>query len=222
MLCALKSFFKFLVEIERVIQVSPAAQVKCGEKEKSLSKAFSEAEVTALIDTASEHRLIDQMILELLYGLGFRVSETAPNQLENMDFEPKSIRIEGKGDVEWINPIHDNTLIRVKMFMKKNGITSGWLLPSKLDKTVPMSRESIYKIVKRIAARSGVDSKNVSPHVFRHSFTTHMLNAGCDMALVQEYLGHSDISTTKIYAKVSQKNTQDTFKKYHPLAATSI
>ncbi|WP_090807187.1 tyrosine-type recombinase/integrase [Paenibacillus sp. 276b] len=113
-----------------------------------------------------------------------------------MDFEPKSIRIEGKGDVEWINPIHDNTLIRIKMFMKKNGITSRWLLPSKLDKTVPMSRESIYKIFKRIAAKSGVDTRNVSPHVFRHSFAIHMLNAGCDMALVQEYLGHSDISTT--------------------------
>jgi integrase/recombinase XerD len=214
MLCALKSFFKFLVEIERVIQVSPAAQVKCGEKEKSLPKAICEAEVTALIDTASEHRLIDQMILELLYGLGFRVSETAPNQLENMDFDPKSIRIEGKSNVEWINPIHDNTLIRIKMFMKKNGITSGWLLPNKLNKTVPMSRESIYKIVKRIAAKSGVDPRNVSPQVFRHSFATHMLDAGCDMALVQEYLGHADIATTKIYAKVSQKNKQETFGKF--------
>lgn len=83
-----------------------------------------------------------------------------------------------------------------------------------------MSRESIYKIVKRVAIRSGVDPKIVSPYVFHHSFATHMLNAGCNMALVQEYLGHEDIATTKIYAKVSQKNKQTSLSEFHPLATT--
>lgn len=220
MLCALKTFFNYLVDIERVIKESPAAKVKCGKKKKSLPKAISKSDVTSLISTATEHRLKDQMVLELLYGLGGRASEIANIRVENINFDEKYIRIRGKGDTERLSPIHDNALILIKMFMKQNNITSGWLLPSKLDKTVPMSRESIYKISKRIAARSGVDPRNVSPHVFRHSFATHMLDAGCDMALVQEYLGHADIATTKIYAKVSQKNKQETFSRLHPLATT--
>lgn len=143
-----------------------------------------------------------------------------PIGVENINFVEKNVSIVGKGDKERICHIHDNALILIGMYMKKYNITSGWLLPSKLDKTVPMSRQSIYKIVKRIAAKSGVDPKKVSPHAFGHSFATHMLNAGCDMALVQEYLGHEDIATTKIYAKVSQKNKQETFREFHLLATT--
>lgn len=220
MLCALKTFFKYLVEIEKVILESPADKVKCGKKKKSLPKAISKSDVADLIGTATEHRLKDQLVLELLYGLGGRVSEIATIRVESINFEEGFIRITGKGDKERISPIHDSCLILIKLYMKRFKITSGWLFPSKSDKTVPMSRESIYKIVKRTAEKSGVDPRTVSPHVFRHSFATHMLDAGCDMALVQEYLGHEDIATTRIYAKISQTNKKETFKKFHPLATT--
>jgi site-specific recombinase XerD len=220
MICALKTFFTYLVEIERIVTDSPAEKVKCGKKKKSLPKAISQTEVTSLISTAAEYRLKDQLVLELLYGLGGRVSEVANIRIENINFEKGFITIRGKGDKERMNPIHDNALVLIKLFMKKFKITSGWLFPSKSDKSVPMARESLYKIVKKIAAESGIDPRAVSPHVFRHSFATHMLDAGCDMAIVQEYLGHADIATTKIYAQISQTNKKETFTRFHPLATT--
>lgn len=219
MLCALKTFFKYLVEIEGVIQTSPADQVKCSKKEKSLPKAISQNDVISILNAASKRRIKDRLIIELLYGLGGRVSEIANIRVEDIDFEESFIRIvKGKGNKERQNPIHASCLELIKMYMKKYKITSGWLFPSKLDKSKPMSRESIFKIVKRLAAESGVDPRVVSPHVFRHSFATHLLDNGCDMAIVQEYLGHEDISTTKIYAQISKANKKETFSRFHPLA----
>ncbi|ALA07183.1 putative recombinase XerD [Brevibacillus phage SecTim467] len=220
MLCSLKTFFKYLVDIEHAVKDSPAAQVKCGKKEKPLPKAISKTDVNSLITTATEHRLKDQLIIELLYGLGGRVSEIAKIRVEDINFEEGFIRMKGKGKKTRENPIHAGCLELIKLFMFKHKITSGWLLPSKLDPSAPMSREGIYKVVKRVASISGIDPRAVSPHVFRHSYATHLLDNGCDMAIVQEYLGHEDIATTKIYAQISKKNKKETFAKYHPLANT--
>jgi site-specific recombinase XerD len=217
MICALKTFFNYLVEVEELITKSPAASIKCGKIEKSLPKAISQGEASSII-SAAESRLKDQVIIELLYGLGGRVSEIVNIKVEDIDFDQEVIRIIGKGKKERRNPIHSGCLELIKLYMKKRKITSGYLFPCKLDKSKPMSRESIYKLVKRIAKNAGVDVASVSPHVFRHSYATHMLENGCDMAVLQEYLGHEDISTTKIYAQVTTQVKRDNYKKFHPLA----
>lgn len=219
-LCALKTFYKYLKDIEQVIAISPAEKVKCGKKEKSLPKAASQGDVITLLQTASESRLKDRVVLELLYGLGLRASELVSLDIRDINFEEGFIHIHGKGMKERMNPIHENGIALIRAYMKRYKISSGWLFPRRDDKSRPMSREAVNRIVTRIKADAGLQDQPITPHTFRHSYATHMLDNGCDMALVQEYLGHEDIATTRIYAHVSKTNKKETFKKFHPLAHT--
>ncbi len=216
---ALKTFFKYLHEIEEVIPSSPADKIKNGKREKSLPKAVSEDVIMSLINQAD--RLKDRLIVELLYGLGGRASEVASLRVESIDFDSGGILLDGKGSIERMNPIHPSCLELIRTYMRRYKITSGWLFPNRLDHSRHMNRQAINYLVNELADKAGVDRSLVSPHVFRHSFATHMLENGCDMAIVQEFLGHADIATTKIYARVSQKNKKETLAKFHPLANLS-
>lgn len=217
-LCSIKAFYKYLSEVEKVIPSSPAEDIKLNAREKSLPKALSKSDVMKLLAVASEDGIKSRLIVELLYGLGGRVSEIASLRVEDIDFEECYIRIVGKGNKERHNPIHEGCVQLIKEYMKKYNITSGYLFPHRLNKDKHITREAIFLKVKNLADKAGIDRSIVSPHVFRHSFATHLLDNGCDMAIVQEYLGHEDISTTKIYAKVTRGNKKNNFMKFHPLA----
>lgn len=217
-LCSLKAFYKYLSEVEKVITSSPTDEIKISSREKSLPKALTESEVMRLLSAASEDGIKSRLYIELLYGLGGRVSEVASLRVDDIDFEDCYIRIIGKGNKERHNPIHEGCVNLIKKYMEAYGITSGYLFPHRFDKSKHITREAIFMKVKDIAEKAGIDKSLVSPHVFRHSFATHMLDHGCDMAMVQEFLGHEDISTTKIYAKVTRGNKANTFKNFHPLA----
>jgi integrase/recombinase XerD len=97
-------------------------------------------------------------------------------------------------------------------------VHEGFLFPHKTDPTKHMTRVNAWDRVKKLAAKAGVSPDKVSPHVFRHSYATHLLDKGCDMAIVQEFLGHEDIATTRIYAHVTQTNKKSKFNQFHPLA----
>lgn len=217
-LCSIKAFYKYLSEVEKVIPSSPAEDIKLNAREKSLPKALSKSDVMKLLAVASEDGIKSRLIVELLYGLGGRVSEIASLRVEDIDFEDCYIRIVGKGNKERHNPIHEGCVQLIKEYMEKYNITSGYLFPHRLNKNKHITREAIFLKAKSLADKAGIDRSLVSPHVFRHSFATHLLDNGCDMAIVQEYLGHEDISTTKIYAKVTRGNKKNNFMKFHPLA----
>lgn len=215
-LTSLKVFYKYLCDVERVISSSPAKEVKFKSREKSLPKALSMSDTMKFLAAASKDGIKSRLIIELLYGLGGRVTEIASLRVEDIDMDENYVRIVGKGNKERHNPIHESCIELLKRYLVDYKITSGYLFPHRFDETRHITREAIYLKVKDLADSVGID--NVSPHVFRHSYATHMIDNGCDMAIVQEFLGHEDIATTKIYAKVSRGNKASNFKHFHPLA----
>lgn len=220
--CSLKAFFNYMKDVEKVYKESPADSVKTAKKENTLPKYIPEQEVQSMLTAAAESSLRDRLIIELLYGSGGRVSEVASLRVEDIDFDDAFISLFGKGDKERSNPIHESCIVLIQEYMKERGITSGYLFPHKNDPNRHMTREAIGKIVKRLAVKAGLDPSKVSPHVFRHSFATHMLENGCDMAQVQELLGHEDISTTRIYARITKNSKRSNYMKFHPLASSVL
>jgi site-specific recombinase XerD len=215
---ALKGFFKYLVTIARVVQESPAEEIKTTKTDSSLPKYIAQVDVQSILQAATESSTKDRLQIELLYGSGGRVSEVASLKIEDIDFTDSFISLFGKGSKERNNPIHESCIILIKRYMNETGITSGYLFPLKGDSSRHATREGIGKAVKRVAVKAGIDPKKISPHVFRHSFATHMLDNGCDMSHVQELLGHEDIATTRIYAKITKTNKKSNYAKFHPLA----
>ena len=220
--CALKAFFKYMKEVEKVFQESPAEEIRTTKKEKSLPKYIHEQEIQDILVAAAESSTRDRLVIELLYGSGGRVSEIAQLRVEDIDFDEAFVSLFGKGSKERSNPIHEGCVELIRLYMEEYGITSGYLFPHRGDSARHITREAIGKIVKRVAAKAGIDPNKVSPHVFRHSFATHLIDNGCDMAQVQELLGHEDISTTKIYARITKKSKQASYVKFHPLATKSV
>lgn len=217
--CSLKSFFNYLATVEKVIDTPPTETIKTTKKEKTLPKHISESDVESILKAATEAPLKDRLIVELLYGSGGRVSEVVGLKVEGVDFEEVFLSLFGKGEKERSNPIHEDCLELVREYMAATGISSGYLFPHKDDPARHMTREAAGKIVKRLAVKAGLDPKKISPHVFRHSFATHMLERGCDMAQLQELLGHEDIATTRIYARITKTSKRASYVKCHPLAS---
>lgn len=216
-LASLKSFYGYLVA-EGYVAVNPTTGISITRKEQHLPKYLTLQEVTAII-SASELCIKDNVIVNLLYSTGGRVSEVAALRVEDFDFENGIVKfVDGKGSKERHNPIHPALVDTIKKYLVAFNITSGFIFPHRLDKERHMTREGLLKVVKRLAVKAGVDKSKVSPHKFRHSFATHMLDNGCDMAVVQDFLGHEDIATTKIYAKVTTANKKRNFMVHHPLA----
>lgn len=216
-LCALKTFFNYLVKVKKLIPKSPANEVKINVKEKRLPKYLEQEDVRKLIDEAKKRNIKTRLIVELLYGLGARVSEIVKLKVEDIDFENQFVSIVGKGNKERHNPIHKECLDLLRVYLEMSGIKSGYIFPQKDNPDKHMNRESVTTLIKRLAKSAGIEY-NVNSHALRHSYATHLLEHGCDISVVQELLGHENINTTKIYAKVTMKNKKDSFSKYHPLS----
>ena len=144
------------------------------------------------------------LILNLFYGLGGRVAEVASLKVEDIDFEEHTISLIGKGNKERCNPIDENTISLIKVYMHMNKIKSGYLFPHRLKRGLPTTTVALFLMVKTIAKEAGIDPTLVSPHKFRHTYA--------------ELLGHDNISTTRIYSIINLANKKDRFMKYHPLA----
>ena len=218
---AVRSFFSYLVRRDIVAQ-NPAKLVRTPKKEKHLPVFLSVDEVFNLVNVKdpekSPLRVRDRAILELLYSSGLRVSELAGATLADLSMGEAIIRVRGKGNKERIVPVGSKALsalgeyldIREKLKPASNRIFLN-------SRGGGITTRSLARIIKKYGLVSGI-SKNVSPHVLRHSFATHLLAGGADLRAIQEMLGHASLSTTQRYTHLSVERIMEVYDKTHPNA----
>lgn len=224
---SIRSFHEFAV-VENLAEANPAELIELPKQAENLPEVLSPDEISAIIDIPNRETgagIRNAAILETLYATGMRVSELVNLELDNLYFEIGFIRVVGKGNKERLVPVgeiaqsaleHYIEVVRPKFQSDKN--------PQKAKNRIflnqrggPLSRMSIWNIVNDAAERAGID-KNVYPHIFRHSFATHLLEGGADLRAVQEMLGHSSIITTEIYTHVDRSLLHQMHKEFHPRA----
>ncbi len=205
---------------EGMRQDDPTENVTSPKKWETLPKALSMGEIRELLGAeGGKLALRDMAMVELLYSSGLRVSELVSLRVSDINFEAGYLRVVGKGDKERIVPAHGGALDSVLGYMNGlrprllKGGSSEYLFLTTRGK--PMTRQRFWQTLKAYGRAVGVE---LSPHTLRHSFATHMLEGGADLRSLQKMLGHSDISTTQVYTKVSISRAQEVFKKTHPRA----
>ena len=215
----INSFYNFLVN-EDVIKENPCLNIASPKIPKTLPNYLTEEEIDKLLKvnlyTPYDYR--NKAMLELLYATGLRITELCNLKITDVDFDNSIIRVFGKGKKERIVPVSDIALKYLKLYVYsyrnvilKNRISDYIFISNSLKN---ISRQGFFKILKSECKRSGIE-KNVSPHVLRHSFATHLLKHGADLRIIQELLGHEDIATTQIYAHLVNEKLKDDYK-CHP------
>ncbi|MDQ6861129.1 MAG: site-specific tyrosine recombinase XerD [Verrucomicrobiota bacterium] len=220
---AIKIFFRFLLAKGR-IERDPTETLSLPRIERYLPETLNELQVEQLIEsinTAHPLGLRDRAILELLYASGLRISELANARLENFNTEERILRVTGKGNKTRLVPVGAKACEAVAAYVSaerprlvrpKTG--SEIFLSSRGTK---LTTVRLWQIVKQRAQQAGLET-NVYPHLLRHSFATHLLGNGADLRIIQEMLGHADISTTQVYTHVDQQRLKAVHRKFHPRA----
>jgi integrase/recombinase XerD len=220
---ALKIFFRFLAR-KGAVGRDPAEALPLPRIERYLPETLNELQVEQLlekIDMNSLHGLRDRAMLELLYASGLRISELANARLENFNFEERVVRVTGKGNKTRLVPVGRKacealaaylSTERPKLVKQRSG--SEIFLSARGMK---LTTARIWQIVKKHARHAGLE-KNIYPHLLRHSFATHLLSNGADLRIIQEMLGHADISTTQVYTHVDQQRLKAVHRQFHPRA----
>jgi len=220
-LSSLRTLYKFLVR-KGAIKSNPFSQIKNPKKPKELLEILDEREVKNFLDSipcSKKLELRDKAMFELLYSSGLRVSELTNLKLRNIDFDENLMRFIGKGNKERITPVGKVSMHFLKKYLEttrykiEGESKNDYVFLNKYGSKI--SRQGFWKILKKYAKKLNLN-KNLYPHIFRHSFATHMLKRGADLRTVQELLGHSDISTTEIYTNLDKEHIKDTYFKYHP------
>lgn len=224
-LASIKAFYRFLTA-ERYIRRNPAEVLEAASRGLHLPKVLSVQEVERLLDepnlgTLDGYR--DKTMLELLYATGMRVSELVNVPVKNVDMKMQYVIVMGKGYKERMLPLGRTALHYLEHYLS---VVRPQLLHGKPDAAAelfvtgwggPMTRERFYEIIVAYGKSAGI-SKRVTPHMLRHSFATHLLNNGTDLRIVQELLGHADISTTQIYTHLDVERLREVYDKTHPRA----
>lgn len=221
----LRRFYRYLLR-QHILVVDPLIQIDTPKQEKRLPLALSQKEVSELLaqpnlNTATGLR--DHAILELLYATGMRVSELINLKETDLHTDLKIIRVLGKGSKERLVPVTDFALNWVDKYLKevrdpallKKGVACDFLFLN--NRAGQLTRQAVWQSIKKYSKLARID-KDITPHTLRHTFATHLLENGADLRVVQEILGHSDISTTQIYTNLSQKHIFDVYLKTHPRA----
>ncbi len=218
---SLKSFFSFLVA-EKHISSNPFTTIDAPKIGKNLPKALTEAETNRLLTppptTSSLHQR-NYAMLFLLYSTGLRVSELVKLPLAACNLSSSFVRVLGKGNKERLVPFGTPAKNRIEDYLKNSrpfilkGKTSKFLFVT--YRGTAMTRLRFWQIVQEIARNAGI-TKEISPHILRHSFATHLLAHGADLRTVQMMLGHSDIATTQIYTHIDQDRLKKIHQKFHP------
>lgn len=224
-LASIKAFYRFLTA-ERYIRRNPAEVLEAANRGLHLPKVLSVAEVDALLDTpnlGTPDGYRDKTMLEVLYATGMRVSELVNVPLKNVDLKMEYVIVMGKGSKERMLPLGRTALHYLEHYIS---VVRPQLMHGKPDSSKalfvtgwggPMTRERFYEIIVAYGQSAGL-SKKVTPHMLRHSFATHLLNNGTDLRVVQELLGHADISTTQIYTHLDIERLREVYDKTHPRA----
>jgi integrase/recombinase XerD len=221
-LSGLRAFYKYLI-LENYIQINPTETIEMPKTARKLPDTLSFEEITLLLDnvdlSAAEGER-NKTMLEVLYACGLRVSELVELKYSNIYFDEGFVRVIGKGNKERLVPIGPRTLERIKFYLEhsrsqikiKHGAEDILFLNRRGNK---LSRVMVFTIIKNLVFKAGIDKK-ISPHTFRHSFATHLVERGADLRAVQEMLGHESITTTEIYTHLDRKYLKETILKYHP------
>ena len=213
------SFHKFLSQYYK-LKLNPASSIQKIKKIYRYPKTINSANINKILEeNHSEHELFHIAMFDVLYSCGLRVSELVNLNLNQLYLEQGYIRVIGKGDKERIIPMADITKKNLKEYIDKNRFLwlknkSNYVFIKPDGKQV--NRQYVYNSLKNRCKEIGLDI-DISPHKLRHSFATALLNGGADLRIVQELLGHSDISTTQIYTHVEGKRMHDAYNKFHPM-----
>ena len=220
LLSALRSFFDWLI-LERERQDNPCDALEQPKLGRYLPEVLSVAEVTAIlesVDTDSWTGKRDRAILEMLYGCGLRVSEACSLQISSVFLDEGFVRVRGKGDKERLVPLGGMAADAFVAYLpvRPDPAAPAWDDTAFLNRFgKPLSRVSVFKMVKTQALLAGV-TKEISPHTFRHSFATHLIENGADLRVVQEMLGHESILTTELYTHIDARTWQASILAHHP------
>ena len=218
-LTVIKNYHKFLIQNE-YIKDNVAKSIERPKLVKKLPNVLTIEDVVKLLDIrgTSAFDIRNKCMLELMYGTGLRISELLSLTINDIDTFNATVRCVGKGDKERIVPINDyiieslDNYLNIRGELLKNKTTKELFLNKNGD---ALSRKGFFKILKQLLLEKGLNP-NVSPHTLRHSFATHLLEYGADLRVIQEMLGHSDISTTRIYTHITNKKVHDDYNNYHP------
>lgn len=216
---SINNLFIFLLK-DKKVSFNPCEFIDRPKLKKSLPDVLSIDEVTDLLDipltTKFDYR--NKAMLEIMYGCGLRVSEVISLKVHDIDMDNDIVRCIGKGSKERIVPINDYALYYLKLYLDVRGL---FIINGRNDYLFlnnhggPMTRQGFLKNLNKILLEKGI-KRHITPHSLRHSFATHMLSGGADIRSIQILLGHSDISTTKIYTHVSNEKVRQDYEDFHP------
>ncbi|MFO7998102.1 MAG: site-specific tyrosine recombinase XerD [Bacteroidales bacterium] len=218
----IRAFFHYLV-LEGVIQSNPARVLETPRLSQKLPEVLSVAEIDriiAAIDMSREGGQRNRAIIETLYGSGLRVSELVHLKISDIQMDAAFIRVSGKGNKQRLVPLGRSAMKHIQLYLQAS---RNQVLPKKGSEDhlflnrfgSGLSREMVFIIVKRLASEAGI-KKTVSPHTFRHSFATHLVEGGADLRAVQDMLGHESITTTEIYTHLDREYLRENLMSFHP------
>lgn len=222
MISGIRQFYRYCL-IEQITKDDPTLLLEAPKLKRALPDVLSFEEIESMInaielDTAEGHR--NKAILETMYSCGLRVSEVVNLNISNLYLDVGFVRVIGKGDKERLVPIGDSAIKHVNIYRKDVRVHTP-IKPGNEDilflnrRGSRLSRVMIFYIIKDLAKKAGI-TKNISPHTFRHSFATHLVEGGADLRAVQEMLGHESITTTEIYTHIDREFLRQTLHLYHP------
>ncbi|MEE1302098.1 MAG: tyrosine recombinase, partial [Bacteroidales bacterium] len=221
-LASLRSFFAFLMS-ERIISKNPANVIKCEKRKKTLPRILTNKEVDLFLsqpkcDSLKGYR--DKAMLELLYATGIRVSELISLNLKDVNLELGLVKC-GKDSTERLIPLYTAAISAINNYLE---MSRPFLLTNTAESALfvnlngeRMTRQGFWKIIKHYGEAAGI-STEITPHVLRHSFATHLLENGADIMSIKEMMGHADIASTLIYTQLIKSDLKSTYVKYHPRA----
>ena len=221
-LSGVRSFYRFLT-LEKEVDQDPTELLESPQIGKHLPEVLSVEEIDSIIsviDVSKPEGVRDRAIIEVLYGCGLRISELCNLRISQLYLEDKYIRVKGKGSKERLVPIEGVAIDRVREWLvtrmgyKVKPSEEDYVFVS-LTRGSRLSRISLFVYIKDYAERAGI-KKNISPHTFRHSFATHLLEGGANLRAIQMMLGHEDISTTEIYMHIDKSKLRTEILEHHP------
>lgn len=221
-LSGVRTFFRYLL-LEEIIQDDPTILLETPKLSRPLPVVLSIEEIDrlfAVIDHSTPEGQRNRAMLELMYSCGLRVSELVGIKLSNLFLDIGFIRVTGKGNKERLIPVGAAAIKQVNLY--KDHVRSGVTIKEQQEDFLflnrrgsALSRVMIFLVIKDLAAKAGIE-KSIHPHTFRHSFATHLVEAGADLRAVQEMMGHKSITTTEIYTHMDKKYLRQTLEQFHP------
>lgn len=216
-----KSFYRFL-EIEEIVPDNPTLLLETPSIGRTLPEVLTVEEVDAIldaIDTSTPNGVRDAALLELLYSCGLRVSEACGITFSQLFLDEGYVRVIGKGSKERLVPMSPTCVIRIEDYLPiRHEITpkpgyADYLFISR--NRVAISRQMVFLTIKKLAVEAGI-TKEISPHTFRHSFATHLLEGGANLQAIRDMLGHASISTTELYTHIDRSRLREEILQHHP------